>query len=158
VLKAFGEAGERCLRLGTMVDAGGQPISEYRTFTGVEDVILRGNEKSQHRVCARCGAFVYNYWPSEEPYVMAAELAAQLPIYAFGAMELFLSEPVLDQVPPRWRKLMKVKEIEVRTVPKDGLRADLRKWPTAEQLVGYQPNLPPWMKRKNDNAAGLAAS
>ena len=88
---------------------------------------------------------------------MAAELAAQLPIYAFGSMELLLSEPVLDLVPPKWRKLMKVKEIEVRTAPLDGLRADLRKWPTAEQLVGYQPNLPPWMKRNNENASGQTA-
>lgn len=147
VIATLGDAARQCLRLGSMVDKKGRPINEYRTFVATECIIRRGNKESQHWICPSCGALVYNYWPaSAAPYTTVAALHEQLPIYEFGTMELLLREDILEQIPSSWQQLLSIKEIKVRTKSIDGLPADIKLWPTKEQLHDYKPNLPPWMK------------
>lgn len=147
VLEALGDVGLKCLRLGNMKDMSGALISEYRTFSGVECVIPRGGSDSQHWVCSLCGALVYSCSPKKAPYVTSSALAAQLPVYEFGMMELLIRADMFDRVGKNWRDLIKAREVQVKESPCDGLPAAIGLWPTKEQLIEYQPNLPPWMKR-----------
>lgn len=62
-------------------------------------------------------------------------------------MRLLVNEETRDRIGNRWANKLRFYEVPILTAPKDGLPSDLGRWPTAEILKDYKPNLPKWMKR-----------
>jgi hypothetical protein len=142
LVELLGPEAVDCLRLGRLVTCEGRSVDGYQTFIGKERVVLRGNSDSQHRVCARCGALLYTYLPRNAPYVTPSSVESRRPIYEITAMQLLVSEVVRERIGDHWIDQLQFFEVPVRSEPLDGLPTDLGLWPTAEQLVGYRPNLP----------------
>jgi hypothetical protein len=146
-LNAIDSTAQR-LRIGDLFDAGGQKIEDFRTFTGMENVIPRGGKESQHRICSACGAFVYSASTDIPVYVTTASLDFSIPLYEFGTMELLLREDLLNLVEENWKQAIDFTEIPVRDEPLDGLPPALSSWSHDSLLADYKPNLPSWMRRK----------
>lgn len=146
LLEFLGDEAAECLRLGRLADPNGQLIEGFRTFVGVERVILRGNMESEHRLCKSCGAMIYTYVPRNSPYVTAAQVASRRPIYEAESMTLLVDEATRDRIGYRWSDLLTFYDIPVLDSPRDGLPARLDLWPSPEDLAGYKPNPPKWMK------------
>lgn len=146
LLEFLGNEAASCLRLGNLADANGNIIKDFRTFVGVERIILRGNRESEHRICKVCGALIYTYVPRESPYVTPPQVASGRPVYEIESMQLLVNESIRERIGDRWSEALLFYEVSVLESPLDGLPVDIGLWPTSEQLVGYQPNLPKWKK------------
>ena len=147
LLQFLGDDAAQNLKLGRLVDPTGEIIEEYRTFVGVERVVLRGDQTSLHRICKSCGALAYTYLPRASPYVTAPQVASCRSIYAIEFMQLMVNETIRDRIGKRWSDLITFYEVPVLATPRDGLPVDFGLWPNEEQLIDYKPNLPKWVKR-----------
>ncbi len=145
-LDVLGNEAASCLRLGNLADANGQIIKEFRTFVGVERILLRGNLKSEHWICSSCGACIYVYTPRESPYVTTFEVKSCRPVYEIESMRLLVNETIRERIGDRWAEALTFNEVPILDSPLDGLPVEMGLWPTAEQVEGYQPNLPKWKK------------
>jgi len=148
LLEFLGNDAAQCLRLGRLANPNGDIIEEFRTFVGVERIILRGNRESEHRICKSCGALIYTYLPPESPYVTAPQIASGRPIYEI-TMQLLVNESIRERIGDRWSDVLTFYDVPVLTSPRDGLPIDIGLWPNKDQVMGYQPNLPKWMKRQS---------
>lgn len=146
LLEFLGDEAASCLRLGNLADVNGNTIKEFRTFVGVERIILRGNPESEHWICKVCGALIYTYLPRESPYVTPPQVASGRPVYEIEAMRLLVNESIRERIGNRWSEALLFYEVPILESPLDGLPFDIGLWPTSEQLVGYQPNFPKWKK------------
>jgi len=148
LLEFLGNDAASCLRLGKLGDASGSIIKEFRTFVGVERLILRGNRESEHRICKSCGALIYTYMPRESPYLTAPQVVSGRAVYEIESMQLLVNESIRERIGDRWSDALMFYEVPVLESPLDGLPVDMGLWPTEEQLTGYQPNLPKLKKSK----------
>jgi hypothetical protein len=146
LLDFLGAEATRCLRVGRLADSTGELIPDFRTFVGVERIILRGDVQSEHRICQSCGALVYTYLPRTAPYVTAPTVAKGMPIFEIESMRLLVSEIVRDRIGSRFAAAIAFDEVEVATSPRDGLPVELDLWPIAGQLSHYKPNPPKWRR------------
>lgn len=142
LLDYLGKETSSCLKLGKLADSAGNVLDNVRTFVGIERIFLRGNRESQHRLCSRCGALIYTYLPRTSPYLTPSQVASGLPIYEIESMQLLVNETIRERIGDRWSDALSFYDVPVLESPLDELPIDLGLWPTAEQLVGYQPNLP----------------
>lgn len=144
LLEILGDAAAQCLRLGNLADANGDIIGGFRTFVGVERMIMRGNRDSEHRICKSCGALIYTYLPRDSPYVTASQVTSGRPIYEIESMQLLVNESIRERIGVRWRDALEFFEVPVLKSVHDGLPLDIGLWPTQQQLEGYRENPPKW--------------
>lgn len=145
LLELLGDDAARCLRLGRLVGPNEATIERFRTFVGVERVILRGTKESLHRVCKSCGAMIYAYVPRNSPYVTTAQVASGRPIYEIESMMLLVDGGIRDRIGNGWPNLITFREVPVLNSPRDGLPARLELWPNAEDMKNYKPNPGKWL-------------
>jgi hypothetical protein len=140
LLAFLGSETVTCLRLGNLVNSKGHVVSEFRTFVGIERVLLRGNQDSVHRFCKTCRALLYEYTPRDSPYVTSPQVASLRPLYEIEPMQLLVSEAVRDRIGDRWGEAIGFHDVPVLSSPLDGLPNCLSIWPTSSQLTGYPPS------------------
>ncbi|HWB09979.1 MAG TPA: hypothetical protein VG826_12175 [Pirellulales bacterium] len=131
-MELLGDDATACLRLGKLALADGRIVEGFRTFVGVERIILRGSEESEHRICKSCGAMIYTYVPRDAPYVTTTQVTSRRAIYEAESMVLLVDDRIRDCIGNRWSDRIVFYEVPVRDSPRDGLPARLDLWPSQE--------------------------
>jgi len=109
----------QCLLVGDVLDRHGNPIEGFATFHSSKPIPIRSGPESTHRVCDKCGRFVYSC-VGDEDYVMRDCLTGQ-PVYEAGMGDILLTEELYSRIDRKKWKGFWVDELPVRDTPLDGI-------------------------------------
>ncbi|HTD66622.1 MAG TPA: hypothetical protein VK846_08855 [Candidatus Limnocylindria bacterium] len=119
LLKAlFPEGPENCLLLGKVFGPDRKEAVDFVTIMKLERILIRGNERSEFRVCPDC----HRIWYSTigKRYLLKRDVG-NISVFESQFGGLVVAEPVAQRViGGKWRNLV-IQKLELRDEPVDGL-------------------------------------
>lgn len=117
-LESFGDSVVRDLHLGRVFLENGKRLSDWVTFRGKSQLIIRGVKNVSHRVCGECGRNVYFAMGSRYLFPTPAK---EHELFESDLSGLVVSATMFDRVAMnKWPKLV-FDKLPVLPAPKDAL-------------------------------------
>jgi hypothetical protein len=109
---------QRDLYIGRIVGDRGNEITDWVTFRGRREVIIRGSRDAGYRVCKECGRTLY--YAAGKRYLYPAP-PADVTIFESHLSGLVVPPEVCERVPTKKWRMLGIEKLPVLDLPTDGL-------------------------------------
>ena len=121
-MELFYEEVNKYLKIGKVFTSDGILVNDFITFVGVNQLILRGGEKSyfKNTPCQCCGR--YRYWPAYPWYILRDNLFDQPLFVSWGLNGLIITEELKSRIEKGKWKGIYITKLPVLDEPRDGIK------------------------------------